>query len=538
MELVSLETLELPDPSAKKAANGAKERPSTSKTGEEDIFGLDDDSAGVESIDLEDIDSSEAEVPEEQETGDEEDDAEQILTNFLDRLEQRKIPVGINIRQGKTVFQSLENVDIKKMKKKDREEYLMEKLSPIYDEAIAGDQYTWDVQEDGSAWLASYESDLRLLNILDLANVTSKGDISIQEMMPDEALWTGLVRSHYELPDDEFTGLIGFGENASRIVFLKGDRIFHVLPVISEGTRSVNFVQTVFSKLLFEIDKGTLPGLDRLIIMHAGKQAREAREFFEKQLGDVSVQLFEPDPQLLIQPDSSEMSAEQMLPYVTAIGAAQAAAGVETKRWPALSMIPDYIKERQQVFKLEWHGMILLVLIALAPALLNHWYKDYVEQREDLQADIQVADSRMIDLQQIVDEVTQLSHEQAALEELNQRVLEVSRQNLLWSNRLDNLNVSMADIPNTWLTSLRIADDDVTLSGYTLYRQRIPLLLDIYEDVRVSQVSESEIRGNRVYQFTLHVSNFRPDDEDRFSPQPPELETEIAPEAETQYLEP
>lgn len=536
LELVDVKTIELPEiVEARERPRLGEFQPKEAKApGDDDmLFGLDEDAPDFESIDLDEFTGAEAEEDETRigEEQGEEQSNEQVLSNFFSGFGKRSLQLGVNIAHGKTIFQPLEAADLKKMKKKQQQEYVAQLLSPMYDNEVTEDQYAWEVDEKGDGWLVSYDNDHSFLNLIDLAEITYDGRVSIREMMSDEIIWTGMVRSHYELSEDQITGLVSIGERSSRLIFMKGDQLFHVLPVINEGSKSRNVLQTLFSKLLFEIDKGTLPALDQMIVMQSTKPGTEVIEFFRDQFIDVDVDMFRPDPHKLTVPEELKNNPEALRPYVTAIGAAQTASGFDTGKWPALSLLPEYIRERQRYLKLEWHGAVLLVMIALAPLLINMWYQNLTSERDQLAQDIQALDTRIAQTRPVAQEVEQMLEEQAVVREVNDRIVTLSRNNLLWSETLGQINNGIAQIPNTWLTSLRVAGDELQIEGYTLYRNRIPLAARVFNDARINSVNEGMMREADVLQFSLRVHNFK-DEEERFSPEIPEPEEDVIREVE------
>ncbi|MDG5768200.1 hypothetical protein QA596_12105 [Balneolales bacterium ANBcel1] len=526
LELLSVKTLVLPQTIHQGTASQPEE---TKEDSEEDIFNLEGQPDKPEPSY-----SEESETDEDEEGLDlsgsvfetaEEESNDQVVSEFFHHLGRRRVYVGLNIPQGRSVFQPLSDVQPARMKKREREEFFTSKLAPIYNEVVTTEQYTWDVGENGEGWLVSYDQDTSLLNLVELAGTSYRGKMLISEMLPDEAIWTGLMRSHYELADDETTGLISIGEKTSRIVFLKGREIVQVMPLIGEGAKNRNILQTLFSKVLFEIDKGTVTSLERLVIVHSSGMGEQARDFFRDKFRDTEVELFEPDPEKLLLPEELAGDPDALNSYLTAIGAAQAAAGVDTGEWPSFSLLPEYVRERQRVFKLEWHGMLLLAMIAATPFLINHWYQDYSAQQESLERQVALSEARISELQPIASEVNHLMEQQLVLQEMNERITGLSEQTLLWSETIKQLNEGMGDIRNTWITSLQTAGNDLNLQGYSLYRHRIPLVSEIFDDAHVFQVTEGTIRGATVYHFTIRVNNFR-SDEERFNPDIPEFNFE------------
>jgi hypothetical protein len=331
------------------------------------------------------------------------------------------------------------------------------------------------VDEQGDGWLVSYDNDHSFLNLIDLAEITYDGRVFVREVMSDEIIWTGMVRSHYKLADDQITGLVSIGERSSRLIFMKGDKLFHVLPVINEGSKSRNVLQTLFSKLLFEIDKGTLPALDQMVIMQSTKPGSEVIEFFRDQFIDVDVDMFRPDPHISVLPEELKNNPEALRPYITAIGAAQAASGLDIAKWPNLTLLPEYIRERQRYFSAGLARCRPAGHDRPGPAAHQHVVPElhlgagrtgtvcsdagYPHCPDPAGGTGGGADARG-------------AGDCPGGERPDCHP--VPQQPALVRNT-GQINQGMAQVPNTWLTNLRVAGDELQIEGYTLYRNRIPL---------------------------------------------------------------
>lgn len=102
---------------------------------------------------------------------------------------------------------------------------------------------------------------------------------------------------------------------------MKGDKLWLVSPIITEGVRSRKFLNTVFSKILFQLDTGEVPNLDRLIICN-NSLGEEGISFFKERFPDVEVSEFEFAEELF---DPQEHTLDSIAPFTTAIGTAWAA---------------------------------------------------------------------------------------------------------------------------------------------------------------------------------------------------------------------
>jgi hypothetical protein len=525
LELVEVDTVDLPHPITTVSDSGLGDLDFSEDY--EEIFEMDDPTSSETVTGFEDLDETEESSLEETDTSgleesfdmtktedeaDIERENEQLLADYLTQYGKRKVRIGTHIPFGRTTFQVLKNVDPGSMKKNERLEFFREKLQTTQDEEINPDQYSWVKLDDQTCLLAHYADDNSFLNLIELSETYLNKKVLIQERLPDEAIWAGLARVNYTLRTDDITGLIAIGTHSSRIIFMKGEQIVNVLPIITDGENSNDVLNTIFSKILFEIDKGDLPKITRLLLVRSAKLSEKAKRYFDQQFEDVDVDFLTPDSKHLSYTDEILNSPVYLQPYLTSIGAAWAASKIHEKEFSDLSLLPEYIREKQRVLKLEWHGIAILILIALTPLYLNYLYQAKSNQLTDLQQEIQILDSQIEELRPTATMTEDLMSEISILNAENERLLELAQYNQQWSETFRILNEGIADIPNIWLQNLSTADNNsLNFNGYSMNRSQIPEFASIFTDANIQQVSQTEMRGATVYSFGMRVNNIRQD---------------------------
>lgn len=525
LELVEVDTVDLPHPITTITESGLGELDFSEDY--EEIFEMDEPSSseGIPGFDdFEDTDESTEGQSESSDLEDNfdmtrtEDEAdierenEQLLADYLSQYGKRKIRIGTHIPFGRTTFQVLKNVDVNSMKKNERIDFFQGKLQPINDQEVNPDQYAW-VQTDENTCLLAYNGDENtFLNLIELSETYQQKKVLIHERLPDEAIWAGLARTNYTLGSDDITGLIAIGSSSSRVIFMKGEQIVNVLPIITDGENSNDVLNTIFSKILFEIDKGDLPKITRLLLVQSAKLSEKAKRYFDKQFEDVRVDFLTPSSEHLSYTDEILNSPVYLQPYLTALGAAWAASKINEKEFSDLSLLPEYIREKQRVLKLEWHGIAILVLIALTPLFLNYLYQSKSAELSDLQQEIRVINNQIEELQPTATMTEDLMSEITELNTENERLRELAQYSQQWSETFRILNEGVNDISGIWLTSLNADDNNsLTFDGYSLTRSNIPEFTELFTDANIQQVTETDARGQTVYSFGVSVNNIRQD---------------------------
>lgn len=495
------------------------------------IFGLDtDDDDEGEELDLGnldddlndlDFDNLEEEADEQIIDTDMVDEAdapasnELLLYNLLSSTSTDRVDLGISIPAGQTIFQILKDTDFSDTKKKDLQVIVDDRLEALHGTPKGEEFYSYTVRDDGALLLTSIDDEPQLLTLLNKTQDLYRGKLFINQILPEEILLLGLIRANYELEENSISGVIQFGEEFCRIIFLRGKQLWIVSPIITEGVSSKKFLNTVFSKILFQLDTGEVPNLDRLIICN-NSLGDSAIEFFEERFQDVDVSEFQFQEDFI---DTENINESSISSFTTAIGAAWAASGNKSENLPKLSFLPKYVDDRQKIFKLQWHGFLLLFLILITPIVANHFYTQNAAEIDRLEGNVNSLEAQIRSLEstvqrsnEITNELNQIQSKLALLSELNQGTLR-------WSTNLNQINSGVSDINSLWITSMRQnQDNSIELAGVARQRDRIPMLADLFHNATLLNVRSSEIRTEEVFEFRYVIGSFF-EDENIYTPE-------------------
>ena len=440
---------------------------------------------------------------------------ELLLYNLLSSIDSKRVDIGIGIPAGQTIFQILRDVDFSETKRKDLKVIVDDRLESMHGIAKSDDHYSYTVRDDGALMLTSIDDEPDLLELVNRARDIYRGKLFVNEVLPDEVLLLGLVRANYDFEANSITGVIQFGENASRVLFLKGDQLWIVSPIIKEGVKDPRFLNTIFSKILFQLDTGEVPNLDRLILCN-NSLGQKSIEFFEDRFQDLNISEFDFSDEVF---DTGEINEASLPSFTTAIGAAWAASGFEKEKFPDISFLPSYILDRQKIFKLQWHGFLLLFLILITPIVSNHFYTQNAAEIERVRGEVNSLNAQIQYLEPTVQRYNEISSQLEQIQAKLALLAELNKGTLRWSENLGKLNSGVEDVNSIWLTSMNTNDDgSVQLQGYSMYRERIPELANIFSRATLLNVSSDEIREREVYEFNYIVRDFF-DDESVYTPE-------------------
>jgi len=498
-----------PDPSAQ--PNSAGPEPL------DDIFGIEEDEApavgdqettseaeGDSLLDLPDADADDFEPPETNES---------LLNNVFTGFSTKKIDCAFNIPIGETVFHMLTDHNYGEIKKKQRDQIVREKLYTFYGESHRRVLSATEVQENGGLLIASIEEEPSFLRLLEGTEDLYPGKIFIQDILPEEMALLGLIRISHRFPADDISAIIYVGEKSSRIILLGGASIRTILPLVNEGRKSANVLNTLFSKILLELDQENIPKLDRIIL--ANQKEVNGETFFANQFPNIEIESLQPVPENMEVDPAVDAKVDR---YGNAIAAGVNITGQHRDAFPDLSLLPDYVRDRQKVLKLEWYGILLLILVGLTPIIFNFQYQQRSHETESLQQNITLASGQIAQLKPVKAVVDSMLAEYGEIDATLKQLETLSEGSIYWSRALGILGAGVNQVNRCWLTRLHYADNTIALEGISLYRDRVPRLASVFADAEIQEIQEEEFREVTLYRFRIRVNQVS-DDPNAFDPE-------------------
>ena len=498
----------LEDDNKKEEKKSKESDKSLSMSDDDDLFG---------EIDLDDLDSDDIDGRKDDLLSQSSDDSitnEKLIYDYLSNVEASRKFVSVNVPAGDTIFQFLSDLNYSDIKKKEVLEVIEEKLFDLYDRKPDVDLYDFKIRNDGTLIIGSVGQESPTLKMVYNAGVKFKEKFLIRDVIPDESVMMGLYRNHYKMDSEIITALLQIGKKKSRLLFMRGDQLIQVSPVINEGFDHKNYLNTIFSKILFQIDTGEVPALDQLIIFN-NKKGEKVLDFFRSSFSELKIEEFKLNSQKLAYSDS----LKEIVPfYSTAIGLACVAAKKEITKKIDLSFLPSYVIDQQKTFRLQWHGIMLLILIGLSPILINYFYQQNSAEIDSLESENNQLTSMITEVNPFVQRSEELSQELSLMQNQLTLLTDLNEDNIKWTVTMDRFNRAVQNVGSTWVTSFRQNEDVLMIDGYSLFKGRIPELAGQFESVTLLNVRKQELRERDIYSFSMMIRDVV-EDRSLFTPQ-------------------
>ena len=430
------------------------------------------------------------------------EDNNAVLLGLLAQYPSNRYSLTYSLSEPAIYYHILESdFGLKGKKLKDR---ILEELKNIRAFQPAADAVDAIKTDEGNLLCVVREDGLSLINSLENVKGFIGGRIPFIPVIDSADIsLMNTVRLNYDLQPQEVSVIIYVGVEFTRLIFMRGDHFYQFAPILGEGYDSPNLQNTVYSRLLLEQDNLAIPRIHRIIL--AGESKRIAfRDFLIQQLPEQEVEYL-----LAPRLDTTELTAEEqdmLSEYAVPIGVAWRVLEPNNPLVYKVNLLPAEIREGQRVFKLAWHGYLLMLLLFLS-TLFFTWQigqksrdirelRDVLTLKEGQRAENQTLAGSIQTLQE------QLGRYKTSLALYDSLVPGSER----WSKVLTQVSHGVEDLNSIWLSDFTAGQEGlIKINGFTVYRTRIPRLATLFDNSLLKEVNVQAIRDQTVYKYNIEV---------------------------------
>lgn len=310
-----------------------------------------------------------------------------------------------------------------------------------------------------------------------------------------------LVKQNYRFEPDEITAIVFIGHEYSRLIFMIGNELLGISQLIGEGIDSFEISHTIFSRLLLELDNFNFRKVDNIILCGEAYES-DTMTFLQEKFGqEVDIEY------LNFSSISNDDGVDPILSrFAISVGVAWRALEEKNEDIYKIDLLPKVIRERQKFFKLGLAGWILLLALPLLTFFFTTKTAEYLGQVKVLQDEIQSKQEELTLLQEPKRELEELKAKVSGYENVFARLDSVLLGTKTWSHFLVKATRATQSVGGIWITEIKSSSEDrITLTGYSLYRSRIPVFSNRLGKAVLNKVEVQEIRERTVYNFELEI---------------------------------
>ncbi len=314
-----------------------------------------------------------------------------------------------------------------------------------------------------------------------------------------------VLKSRGEEDEEKITLILHVGMDASRFIFMKGNRLHHISPVIADGANSPNISATLGSRLMFELDTLNLQSVDEVLL--SGEACNVGvQEFLEEKLSE-EIRVLPVTSAGMVNTGALDETAEEMAPYGAALGAAIHALMPKDGDLIDIDLTPKRIKEGQNKLLLGPPGWVMLFLIPIIGLSMAYYISQQIAEMYHLKRIVYPMRAQIYRYDDVEAEIAAAQQELASFERSFSVIDSLGTDTDTWSRFLSRVSRINRNIGNFWLLDVKAEGDNrVHMSGYSLYRNSVPRFVEALGNAELKRVEVQDIREKTVYRFEILAS--------------------------------
>ncbi len=424
-----------------------------------------------------------------------------ILYSLLAKYTGRKIKIAFNISPSRVTYQELDtHLDYNPNVFKGT---LRKKIEEWKKGFNALDNVSVITRKDGTLCNVACETyQPPILDILEQLNTFFKGNLFLTLMDPNDVSLVNLARIGYDFRDpNKYTAIVEIETEFSRIIFMKGEDLLAVSPIINESFNP-DIINIVYSKINYELDNSNIPEISNILL--AGRASSFANKtFFEKKFPDTRVGFIISQP--LAGNLSSQFNREDLSSYAIPIALAWKVVDSKNNNFIPTNLLPAQIIDRQKVLTLSFVGYLVLILLGIT-AFITTWKiaAKKIEVRE-LKKNNSLLQERIDSTEETVKRVHQLEEDIIKLK--TQIILSdsLSYGSDRWSIFLEKLNQCVSKIKSVWIEEVKNTKNGILIKGMAFKRVDVPRMSEELGGAKIRKLIRAGSESRRIYAFEMEA---------------------------------
>jgi hypothetical protein len=336
-----------------------------------------------------------------------------------------------------------------------------------------------------------------------LAKMNNRKYFKIPSVKSAEISLASYVIRKTKFTEKETSLILYIGKEYSKLIFLKGKKLFYLGSTLSVGKNSFNAHNVIVSKILLEMEHAAVSKIDNIVI---------CGEDHSKGLVSVINEAY-PGAKVLKQGIESieiknvdSFSSEQSF-IVPAAVAEEYFAELE-KKLSGINLLPSYIKEEQKFIHLGWRGYLAVGMIALSSFLfISKIFSniDELKAKDDEISRIQLIQAQN---QATVNKIKSYESKVKNVDQTKVILNQLSSGTGILSDQLKKLSGFTSNRRNLWMSSLKMdISKNIKLGGFTLSRPMVKELSDSYNGSVLENIIYEPLRETRTFKFSVDAGN-------------------------------
>jgi TolA-binding protein len=323
-------------------------------------------------------------------------------------------------------------------------------------------------------------------------------------MDPNDVSLVNILNVNYDFPEEANVLILYLGFEYKKGILVKNNALLKSFPIQTASNLFTNRDE-IYSKLMLEQDEAQLP--DPQYIILAGENSKnDDVTYFQKKFpkSEVSRMFFK---NMLVGEDAPDpITDEDLAEYAIPIALAWKTMDSGNKKFINTNFLQKKILEGQKIFKLAWHGFIILFLLFFYTAYSTKNFLIHNNNLVHLKTVNVMLESEYRSYKGKVESNMAGLMSVASLQGQQQKILELLKGKNEWGYILSELANSVGNHPASWIVNLKSEKESFTVIGKTTKRTNILVFSQLFPDGKILKVTNEKLGKTLIWNFEMSFS--------------------------------
>lgn len=359
---------------------------------------------------------------------------------------------------------------------------------------------------DGGKMTIVPSSDLSYINLIDsIALANGKKQIKIPCVKAADTSLSFYLSTKFNFALSDYTLILYIGKEYSRMIFLMGDQVKHIAPMLNIGKSNIDSFDIFSSKIMLEMENGDISLLDNIVV--CGEDWSETlpdllRSTFPRSritgidFDDIDTSLLDRDIE------------ENISMFSVPIAAVVEYSKELKKEHKGINLIPSMLVERQKTFPLAWHGYIIILILFALTVFITGNILQKTNEISQLDKEIAVLTEQQRQFKALIDEIANYDAKVKGFDETQAVLDSVTKDAGAWQNYIRRIAGFVEQRRSMWITGINAPEPNrIDIFGFSRNRPLVSEFTQFLDGAILQGVTSEKISNERVQKFSIIVAD-------------------------------
>ena len=293
--------------------------------------------------------------------------------------------------------------------------------------------------------------------------------------------------------------VVFIGNEFSRILFFQDRNLVNVSQIINEGYHSSELLDNLYGKIVFEADAFGFEDFKNIYISGEG-DFESYKRFFSAKFSECVVDRLRYEEHLIV---NDALKDKTFNGFGIPVSIAWKILSGRNDNFIDTDFLPAQVKKLQSPLAISWHGAVLILGIVLSMAYLYFGARSINNRIDRAERQTAIVEEGIRDISEVASKADSMQRELSLLAPKIALIDSLRSKTVYFSELLNYTGLNIRNINSLWLKEFTASGSMFTVSGNSLFRNRIYQLANIFERARINIVDNGEIREKAVYPFNI-----------------------------------